>query len=446
MPTTLMRAGVIQVQNSTGAWQPYNLNPQPVTVDGVTYQPAMCGTSTCDPRGIGLNPTISQIWNKYMPLPNNPDGGDKYNTQGYRSQLALPVKSNFAVARIDRDVHKNHRLLLSYRYYHFYQSDTGQVDIGGYFPGNVLGEPKSMYTRPQIPSVYLAGLTSVLSPRLINDFRFNYTRNYWRWDYAGMPPQLSDLGAPLDFGLIPYQTNVTHRYWNGQDKYFRDDLSYIRGNHLFQFGGVYGRLFLQHLKFDNGLGMQTEPAYLIGSGEGIATPTAYIPSTVPSNQNSNWSSLYSQVLGFVNESHVFYPRKGGVLIPFGNGIMARSLIRNYNLYFSDVWKMTPRFTLTYGLGYEIQMPPYDLNGNQPMVVDSDGTPFVTADYMALRRKAALAGKAYQPILGFATVRNVGGRAGSTRGTPSTADSAPEFRRHGIRLLMAAFCESCSVPA
>ena len=106
-----------------------------VTVDGVTYQPALCGTSNCDPRGIGLNPILSQIWEKYMPLPNNPDGGDQYNTQGFRSQIPMPVKSNFLVARVDRDLHPKHRLMLSYRYFHLYQSTTSQVDIGGFFRG-----------------------------------------------------------------------------------------------------------------------------------------------------------------------------------------------------------------------------------------------------------------------------------------------------------------------
>src|SRR5262249_3810296 len=56
VPTALMRAGVIQVQNSAGQMVPYNLNPRPVTVNGVAYQPAICGSNLCDPRGLGLNP------------------------------------------------------------------------------------------------------------------------------------------------------------------------------------------------------------------------------------------------------------------------------------------------------------------------------------------------------------------------------------------------------
>jgi hypothetical protein len=153
--------------------------------------------------------------------------------------------------------------------------------------------------------------------------------------------------------------------------------------------------------------MITTPTYVVGPGEGIATPTTFIPSTVPANQYGTWNSWFAQVLGMVSESHVFYPRKGGVIQPFGASIKSRSVVPNYNVYFSDTWKMRPSFTLIYGLGYQIQMPPYELDGNQPMVVDRDGNNFSSADYLAQREKAALAGSAYQPVIGFSTIRNVG---------------------------------------
>ncbi|MBL8294449.1 MAG: carboxypeptidase regulatory-like domain-containing protein [Bryobacterales bacterium] len=410
VPTPLLRAGVIQVPDAAGNWRPYNLNARPVTVDGVTYQPAMCGTSTCDPRAVGISPVVSEIWNKFMPQPNNRLVGDLFNTQGYTSQIALPVSSNFLVGRIDRDLTPKHRLMLSYRYFHLYQYTTSQVDIGGFFPGNKLGEPKALTDRPQTPSFYVAGLTSTLSPRLINDFRFNYTRNSWEWGSAGAPAQLAGLGAAVDLPLLPYEVNRNNslsRYWNGQDKVIKDDLSLVHGNHLFQFGGAYTRWFLQHQRNDNGLNMTTTPTYLLGAGEGIQTPTALIPSTVPANQYGTWNNLYSQVLGFVAESRVFYPRKGGILQPFGTSIKSESIVGNYNVYFSDTWKMKPSFTLIYGMGYQVQMPPYEQNGNQPMVVDSDGNSFTSADYLAERQKAALAGRAYQPTIGFSTIRNIG---------------------------------------
>ena len=57
-PTPLMRLGVIQLQDSSGHYHAYDLNPFPVTYNGITYQPAMCGGQLCDPRGLGLNPVV----------------------------------------------------------------------------------------------------------------------------------------------------------------------------------------------------------------------------------------------------------------------------------------------------------------------------------------------------------------------------------------------------
>jgi hypothetical protein len=120
-PTAAMRAGVVQIQNATtsaitgpesgttvsyapGAFVPYNLNPTPVTVTignpnsslsplrTVTLAPCLrTATLQCDPRGLGVNSTIQQVWNT-IPLPNDPlNGGDQFNTQGFLSTVRLPL-------------------------------------------------------------------------------------------------------------------------------------------------------------------------------------------------------------------------------------------------------------------------------------------------------------------------------------------------------------------
>ncbi len=72
-----------------------------MTVNGVTYAPAVCPNGSCDPRGLGFNPLVSQLWQKYMPLPNTTTGGDHYNTLNYQGVVGLPIKSN--------QVHRAHR-------------------------------------------------------------------------------------------------------------------------------------------------------------------------------------------------------------------------------------------------------------------------------------------------------------------------------------------------
>ena len=253
VPSALLRAGVIQVQDANGTFQPYNLNPVPVTVNGVTYQPAVCPGGPCDPRRIGLNSLVSQIWNKQMPLPNDftTSGGDAFNTQGYLTSLKLPQNDNFGVVRLDHTFGQNWHLMTSYRYYHLERAVNNQFDIGGVL-GGAFGVATSTAKRPQVPWFGVIGLAANLTPKLTNDFRYNYLRNYWEWSTALAPPQLQGLGGALEIGgevcsntggnsaLIPYcvrTQDARQRYWNGHDHVFRDDLTLVEGNHIFQFGG-----------------------------------------------------------------------------------------------------------------------------------------------------------------------------------------------------------------
>src|SRR5262249_16276022 len=279
VPTDLFRAGVIQVPDSTGKYVAYNLNKDPVTVNGVTYQPATCGSTNvpCDPRGIGINPIVSQIWSKYMPLPNDPAAGDQFNTQGYISPILLPQNSNNYVLRIDHDFGSKWHFMSSYRYYNFTQLASTQVDIGGLLGGS-FGQAVSTAPRAQKPGYFVAAMTTNISSNLTNDFHYSYLRNYWEWSTASAPPQLPGLGGAVEIGgesanaLIPYNVNtqnVRQRFWDGQDHVFRDDLSLVDGNHVFQFGGQYQRNFNFHQRNDNGQGIMAANVYQIANNPGL---------------------------------------------------------------------------------------------------------------------------------------------------------------------------------
>jgi hypothetical protein len=426
VPSLLLRNGIIQVPDASGTYRAYNMNPVPVTVNGVTYQPAICASGTfCDPRGLGYNPIIQKIWNTMMPMPNDPQytvsgASDGVNQQGYLANIRLPQSSDFFVARIDHDFGNKWKFMSSYRYYRFSQLATTQIDIGGVLPGDTFGVPASSAPRPQKPWYWVAGLTGMITPNLTNDFRVSYLRNYWEWSTVGGPPQLPGLGGALEMGgetaavnaLIPYNVdaqNTRNRFWDGQDWMLRDDLSLLHGNHLFQFGGTYQRNFDYHQRNDNGVGIDTSITYQITNGTGINFPAANQPANLPSAQVTNWNNLYAQVLGLVSQPQVMYTRSGSnlTLNPLGTPGFDQSIIPTYNFYFSDTWRVKPTFTLTYGLAYTLELPPYEINGKQVGLVDSAGAPIALSDYLAQKEKSALAGQAYNPTVGFATVRNMG---------------------------------------
>src|SRR5437763_11276328 len=147
---------------------------------------------------------------------------------------------------------------------------------------------------------------------------------------------------------------------------------------------------------------------------GLSMPGTFVPATVPAAQVNNYKNLYAEVLGIVTQPQSLFTRSVSDLSlqPFGQPVLAHSVTDSYNVYFGDSWHLHPKFTLSYGLGYQLELPPYELDGKQVMLVDQNGKPVVTKDYLAKRKAAALAGNTtspeYDPILGFATVKNVAG--------------------------------------
>jgi Carboxypeptidase regulatory-like domain len=419
VPSALLRAGVIQVPNSAGTYLPYNINPNPVTVNGVTYAPASCPIGACDPRGIGMSPVISKIWNTQMPLPNNPLGGDSYNTQGFLSTIRAPINTNNYVGRIDHDINDKWRFFASYRDYKLVALTTNQVDVGGVLPGDTLGQPMATAPRPQQPSYWATGLTTIISPTMTNNLVFSYTRNFWQWGSQNGPPQFAGLGGAVEIGgessgaLIPYNVNtqsVRQRFWDGQDKLLRDDVTKIKGNHLLGFGGAYQHNFDYHMRTDNGNGINNAIVYQVTSS-GISIPAAsYLPTTVASSSASTWNTYYSEILGIVSQPQVAYTRTGSNLTiqPVGSSAFDKSTIPYYSLYFYDTWHARPTLTLTYGIGWNLEMPPLEQNGKQVMLTDQNGAAFSTQNYISQRETAALAGSSYDPNLGFALVGNVAG--------------------------------------
>ncbi|HWX56819.1 MAG TPA: carboxypeptidase-like regulatory domain-containing protein [Verrucomicrobiae bacterium] len=429
VPSALLRAGVIQIQTGPGTVTAYNINPMPVTVNGVTYPSAVCGGGACDPRGIGLNPIISQLWSKFEPLPNDPGNtgfGDTLNTQGFKTTVGLPRKDDFGVARIDHDFGQKWHFTSTYHYYRVTANTTDQVDIGGVMAGDTLGQGTSHSLRPSVASLITAGLTTNVTPNLTNDFHYSYTRNWWQWLTSAAPVQLAGLGGALEIGgesqlqsLIPMNINTQQarqRFWDGQDNYLRDDVSWIRGNHLFQFGGTYQRNWDYHQRNDNGQGIMNAIVYQIGinsasqgQGSGISISANSQPAGLTTSQKAQWNKLYTELLGMTSQPQVLYTRSGSSLSldPLGSNMFDVSTIPSYNVYFGDTWHLRPNFTLSFGTGYTIEMPPVEQNGKQVELIDSNGKLVDLANYLNTKKSMALQGQIFNPILGFETVKNLG---------------------------------------
>ncbi|HXE34866.1 MAG TPA: carboxypeptidase-like regulatory domain-containing protein [Verrucomicrobiae bacterium] len=432
VPSANMRAGILtlnvcnaacEAANGAGVPTQFNLN------NGMN-----CGTGgnvACDPRGLGINTLVQQMWNKFEPMPNDPSCNvvgltptcDGVNEQGYKANVAVPQTSNFGVARLDHDFGSKFHFNTSYRYYKLVRATTNQVDVGGFFTGDTLGDPTALSVRPQQPWFFVAGLTINVTSNTTNDLHYSYLRNYWSWGNPGGVPQFPQLGTDVGgaalepFGetsnpLAPYNVNtqnVRTRFWDGHDNFLRDDWTMLKGSHLFTFGGAYQRNWDYHQRSDNGGGINYQATYQLGEatgGGGLVDFTSTLPAGV---SPTTWGRDVSAVLGIVTDSQIAYTRSGSdlALNPPLTHAFDQSTIPYYNVYFSDSWHMKPSFTITYGLGWTLEMPPTEAQGKQMELVDQSGQPVNTEAYLNQRQLAALNGEVYNPILGYSLVGNTG---------------------------------------
>src|ERR1017187_9825872 len=416
VPSAAMRLGLLTFGGTT-----YNLNPMPVTYNGVTYMPSQCPSGPCDPRGLGINPMVQGIWNKYMPLSNESGCGlsrcDGTNVLGFTANVALPETSNFGVARLDHDFGDKWHFMSSYRYYNIQSASTQQVDIGGFFAGDTLGVPKALSNNPQEPWFLVAGLSANLTNNLTNDIHYSFLRNWWQWGRAGGPVQVPGLGGALEpFGetatqaLIPYNVNTQQtrtRFWDGEDNMIRDDATWLHGKHMIQFGGMYQHNFNWHQRTDNGGGINYYPVYQLGttSGAGIDM-SGYVPAGF-SGSKSSYGRDYAAMLGVVSVSQIAYTPSASARTPPPplTPASAKVTIPYYNFYGSDTWRMAPRFTLTFGLGWTLEMPPTEASGKQVIFVGPDNNPISTTAYLNSREQAALQGQVFNPQVGFTLLGN-----------------------------------------
>ncbi|MGH9486810.1 MAG: carboxypeptidase regulatory-like domain-containing protein [Terriglobales bacterium] len=454
-PTLTLRQGVVAATSGNEASEPvcsaggaadlaggctdpnhtvtfYNLNPTSVKVGGITYAPALCnppggGTPVaCDPTGLGLNPVVAQLWKQYMPLPNNPNAGDHFNTQGFTGNINTPETTNFFVTRIDHDFGAKTHFTLTYHFYSLSSLDSNaQHDIGGGIPGDTFGVPSTPSERPQLPSLWTAQFTTNINPNVTNTFNYSYLRNFWQWGGSYLNPtpltNFPALGGALEIGgessnaLIPYNVNtqdVRTRVWDGVGNTFKDDITILHGNHLFQLGGRYTDQWDYHQRNDNGGGIMANTVYQIARGEGINfdyIPADYNTSPTSGADKDTYETAYAEALGIVSQPQTLYTRAGQdlALQPLGTPMNDNSYIPMYNVYFADAWHIKPSLTLSYGAGYTLEMPPKESQGKQVALVDAAGNPINVTDYLSSQERSALSGQAYDPEVGWATVGNVG---------------------------------------
>jgi hypothetical protein len=437
-PTAALRAGIIEVPDGTA----YNLNPtavidpgafpgdpntgkliQPSGLDatGTICNVPSAGCTPLDPRALGGSPAVLAEWAK-MPLPNDFSGGDGLRTANFTAPEGNTSNEHFAVLRLDHKITAKWDFMASYRYStSAIQPPNIQEDISGTAPGCTAGTVCALATRPLQPRFLVTGLTGQIRPNLINEFHFDWLRHWWSWIAPGakIPVISSSLSdAPLQIwqesrtnGMVPINVNTQQarqRVWNGQDYTFIDNLSWLKGKHNFQFGGRAQIEHFLHVRDDKVTGGITQPLYYVAKG-GLFSNLGGIPVPNDTDSSTAFKRAYISYLGMVDSATQVLTRSGDLSpnVPFTN-IVQKENVDAYEIHFSDTWRLTPALTLSYGLTWGVQMPPFDTAGKTAMMIDvSTGKVIDSASYLKAKETAALAGNAYNPTIGYVPIKATG---------------------------------------
>ena len=423
VPSCDMRLGILHFGG-----QEYNLNPTAINDCAGVSVPS----SGLDPRNLGLNPTIKAVW-ALEPAGNKPSCGtavpsDGINTLCFDAPIGIPLNEDFGVVRVDHNISSKWQLTGSYRYGKTTFSAPVQVDIGGQLSGDTFGQPKSVAQRPLAPRYLVTSLTGQLTSHLTSQTTFDYLRHWWQWGtlhptnipapeggYAqtnGLNASLSILGEGIGTGMQPINVdtqNARSRTWNGKDYNINENLSWVKGSHLVQFGGRSEWQRFYHQRDDKVVGGLTSPVFTIGrlsSGShvsGIPFPTGF------SGSASRWRTDYASVLGIIERSQELLTRASDFSPnPAGIPLQQHTVVDSDSLYVSDSWRIKPSVTLTFGLNWGVQLPPYESSGEQTIVVDdSTGKPVNFDNYIATRKSMALAGQLSNPQLDYVPIKQTG---------------------------------------
>jgi len=344
LPTAAERAGDFSGINPA-AGQPF-----PAIVNPATGQP-FPGNQV---PAADISPFASAILAR-VPLPNQPNAAPGANNSidvGRHN-----VTADQFTLRVDHQLSAREQL-----FGRFLLFDSAQLFpfVPNSFANNPPAPPGFGTNKDDTGRNLALGLTSVLRPTLINDFRFGYSYYYGTKEAQnvnsgflasvgierapgatndGIPaitiPGYADLG---DSDIFQPQIRKNQTFQ------FTDSLVWVKGRHTFQFGGDLRRLRLYYLVEDFGQGI-----FDYSDGASSVSGTAF----------SDF------LLGRPFLSYAQAGNSGG-----------NDRLDYFGAYFSDEFHVTPRLSLTYGLREEFYSPPVNIDGRASILDPSNATRFI----------------------------------------------------------------------
>jgi hypothetical protein len=321
-----------------------------------------------DPLHIGVNQGYLNILNQY-PVGNDPnyggggnsgpsDGG--LNFTGYRFNAPDALDNRAYVGKMDFILDSAGKHTLSVRGT-LSNSNQDQPSALAQFPGQ--GAASELLNNSKgIAATY----TAILTPTLINSLVYGYTRQGLAYsgttgDSFSLAPldELQNFAARGNGRILPVQNVV-------------DTLTWTKGKHTITTGLNFRIMTNNKFTYAN-----SYPTYgfsanvAVGLGEDIQTDLTNYMINKTGNANFGLANPYADasalgiLLGLVNNEQITYQvGKGGTLLPQGAPDARAFAMREYEGFVSDQWRATRELTISLGLRYTNDPPPYEANGLQ----------------------------------------------------------------------------------
>lgn len=353
VPTQLMKQGIFT--EITG--QPGSANFQPLNAVVPSQAGCIVNGTTIKPGCI--DPVGQKLFNLY-PNPNLPSDNAAGMFQGnnYSYAAQAPNHTYSTDVRVDHNINERNQVFTRYSYEH-------QNYVDPPWTSNPLVGNGNFATDFAIHDQSVAiGWTSTLSPTVVNDFHFGFSREH---DYSAPYGVTLGQSAASQFGLngIPVGPNssglppiainglssIGTSQWRpqfqvGQVWQYLDNVSMIHGNHNFQFGYEY------HRASDTFLDIQAPEGYMNASGIYTTGGSTY--------------GMPDFLLGDMSTA------------VFDTPLVAYNYYPGSAWYWEDTWRLTPNLTVTYGLRYELFSPLLSRNNQLSNFSPLNGGSIVTA--------------------------------------------------------------------
>jgi len=306
-----------------------------------------------DPAGIGVNPAILTYF-KQFPTGNDPstafDGGEGlFAFNGFNFNTTELTNSNVYTARIDYILTKNgHHTLFWRGSLQGLKSDL----LPPQFPGQA-GASQILNNSRGIAVQYQGQLT----PNIINTARYGLTRV--GVDQSGTSGQLFDIRSfsdIVDFGARAQSRAIPVHEIN-------DDLSWTRGHHTWTMGGA-----VYFVRNHNTNEINSFPSFVVNNGFCINLCADFnlgaAGAPAPSDPTSFVRAFTALTGSLTQVSTTVFATPQGTFLPQGSPESRHFAENLFEGYFQDSWKIKPNVTLTLGLRYGYETPPWEVNGFQ----------------------------------------------------------------------------------